>query len=177
MLESFCFSPQSQWQDHYPHLSSYSGMLNWYPKDCIQGRPRHGHTFLFADTDRKRTIGSGKTEAWSSGGAVLVHTTGNLRTQSPFSSCSHKIILCNTKTMTGLKLRKLYGFIYVLYMHISSPFLLDSGSSFQCKQPLFRSQCLWLLLQSNPAKPLLQQSKFFFISVIPTTPKLNLIRQ
>lgn len=96
---------------------------------------------------------------------------------SPFSSCSHKIILCNTKTMTGLKLKKLYGFNYVLYMHISSPFLLDSGSSFQCKQPLFRSQCLWLLLQSNPAKPLLQQSKFFFISVIPTTPKLNLIRQ
>lgn len=79
--------------------------------------------------------------------------------------------------MTGLKLRKLYGFIYVLYMHISSPFLLDSGSSFQCKQSLFRAQCLWLLLQANPAKPLLQQSKFFFISVIPSIPNLNLIRQ
>lgn len=83
---------------------------------------------------------------------------------SPFGSCSHTIILCKTKTMTALKLRKLYGFVCVLYMHISSPFLLGSGSRFQCKQSLYRAQCLWLLLQSNPAKPLLQQGLYVSFS-------------
>ena len=83
-----------------------------------------------------------------------------IRLKSLFGPCSHTIILCKTKKITAVKLRKLYGFIYALYMHISSPFLLGFGSSFQCKQCLCRAQCLWLhfLLQPNPVKPLLQKS-------------------
>lgn len=165
----FVFFPQPRWQDHYPHLSSQSGMLNWYSKDCIQGRPQHGHTFLFADTDRKRAIVSGKAEAWSSWGAVLSHTTSAHRL-SPFGSCSHTIISCMTKMMTGLKLRQLYGFIYILYVYQLSIF---TRSWFQ-----FPMQAIPLLSPVSLASSTTIQScqntflrkflhKFFFISIIP----------
>lgn len=63
-------------------LSSQSGTLNCYSNDCIQGRPWHGDTFLFADTDGKRQ---------SSLGEEKLHSAGEQYCLTSLSACAHRM--------------------------------------------------------------------------------------
>jgi len=138
-------------------------MFKCYSDGCIQGRPQHGHTFLIADTDGKGRSSLEEEKPQVAGEPYwLTSLSARARgvgVESPSGPCSRTIILCKTKKVTAVKLRKFYGFIYALYMHITSPLSLGFCSSFQRKQCLFSAQGLWLLpLQPSPVKLLLQKS-------------------
>jgi len=115
----------------------------------------------------ERTMASRTGEATSSWGAVVTR-------HCPLGPCSHITILKKTKTITPIKLRKLHGVLYTVYVYQPSIFARLSFQFSTQAEPL-RAHYLLLppLLQHSHSKPLLQKSFPKFMSFIHSPKMLN----